>query len=73
MTRPRSAVGGRGDARDGRRARWWWWWSSALVVMGASASRVDVEDGSASERIERGRRSAKIRVRDARRGDAIGG
>jgi hypothetical protein len=47
--------------------------SSSLVVMGASASRVDVEDGSASERIERGRRSAKIRVRDARRGDAIGG
>jgi hypothetical protein len=41
--------------------------------MGARASRVDVEDGSASERIERGRRSAKIRVRDARRGDAIGG
>ena len=47
--------------------------SSARVVMGARASRVDVEDGSASERIERGRRSAKIRVRDARRGDAIGG
>jgi hypothetical protein len=39
---------------------------ATVVVMGVSASRVDVEDGSASAGFGRGR-SAKIRVRDARR------
>ena len=56
-------------ARPGGR---WWWWSARRSSMGAERVRRTSRTRSASERIERGPRSAKRYVRDARRGDAMG-